>query len=265
MASHIRTRTFDWTVTRRADGWKPDCCPNFDPGLPHVVAHDVIEHLDDRSSFDGELRAFGVTMFGRMTVHPDGMYEASGSDLSSFLAMQDYKVKAPPKSLASRKLSHGAEHMLDNFMEEAEAQTARKAVWDGYKNPGAKPNVQRFLEVQEAVRGWVRIGYRVAARRFKKFGPHGVDKLYGDLTKAIERDYQRTPAKPGDTLTISVNLDTFDIKLHRGHRSPEVVEEAKKKARQEDPNYDKESNPQDEMDAFLNAMFGIRRRSGFSF
>jgi hypothetical protein len=257
MTSHIRSRTFDWTVTKAIDGWKPNCCPNFDPGLAHVVAHDVLEHLDDRSAFDGELRAFGVTLYGRFYGNPENMYEASASDLDVFLAMQNYKVPKPPHGLANKPLDAGAERMLSALLSDTEINAANTApMHKTGEQRTLVTNVEKFRSVKEDVRGWIRIGYRVAARRYKKLGHIGLDTLFGKLVDAVIKDARRDFPKPGDTLKIDVDLKTFKFTLKRGQLSPAEILKAEAAARIADPRHGKPRTHEDELQDVLRAIFG---------
>lgn len=236
--THIRTRGFDWVVTKAVDGWKPDCCPNFDPGLAHVVAHDVLEHLDDRQSFDGELRAFGVTMYGRMYAAPHRMYEASSSDLNVFLALQDYKVPKPPSNLANKPLDETGERMLRRLLRETEVNSASPGILrNNNDSRELRTDAEKFRSVVDDVRGWIRIGYRVAARRYKTLGHYGTDRLFTKLADAIVEDARENYPKPGDTLKISLDLDTFKFSLVRGQLSPEEVIKAEAAALKADPRH----------------------------
>lgn len=217
----FRRRTLDGP---KGYGWVPVGAEAFDAGVPAVVAHDVLEHLAYNEDFKGELLAFGTTLFGRvigrMAEDSRGsriQIEASGSDLSAFLAQQKYVVPEPRPFAQKLRLGAMAETALLTITEEARHQTclpqsscsdpecAACRTQNDHISPG------QFEEQNEKVLAWMRLGYKMAERFYGK--PERLFRLFTTLCDAIAEDHDDRLPKNGEKLRVEVDTERMAIKL----------------------------------------------------
>lgn len=202
-------------------GWKPDGCPNFYAGRAHHVAHDVIDHARDTEDFEGELMAFGATLFGRVTgVHSssdrNGQIEGTAHDLAAFLSKEKYQFKAPKPYARRLRLDDAAEKYLKLILNESISFTARDAgrCTDPTCGCGSKSMSEvLFRFVQEDVASWIRLGYRLAKRTYKD--PFAMNKMFHNLADDVGVDHDARRPYNGDKLTVTVDTVKHTYSLHR--------------------------------------------------
>lgn len=205
----MRTKSFVWDA--KADGWKPETQPTFTAGPGFLVAHDVLEHFNDDPAFKNELLAFGSTLYGRF--HDDNiMIDVSSDDLSSFLIDEHFEIDVPSQRWNKPLADPVAEQQLKAFIRRTGAKAVLKSVLSGSYAPSHK--IQEAVERCEV---WIRLGYRIAARRFIKRGPYAVRRLFGLIADAVNDDHDEYAPKAGDRLTIELNTETLDFSLQRSH------------------------------------------------
>lgn len=176
-------REFSWVTGHEVygNGWRPTECPDFDPVLTFGVAHDAMEHFKLDGTIEEEARAFGAILWGR---HFGGWWHRSNSfrtdfcdvmhdDLAKFVA-ESGSVQLPPPT---RPLKNGeAEEQLIRCV--CRARPALHDDWApvfGYDTERADIDLASYL-------GWMRIGYRMAQRRW---GRHMSQSAFADLFELV--------------------------------------------------------------------------------
>lgn len=195
-------------------GWRKADEPGFDPLGGMGVAHDVLEHFaDSTDSPADEFQALGASFFVRRehyyhykypyasfgrTVCP-GENVASGDlvEIANHIIHERMPLAEPP---ATRKTESDAEPWIANFIKEA---TASLPVNMGMED-GEPDELAELKEIIRKAAGWLRIGYRRAARRFKDgVGWCPEDRALG-MFMTIEREAAEClkHAEIGDSMTV---------------------------------------------------------------
>lgn len=229
-----RTRTFEWANGGTVEpGWIPvGAGEGWYPGGGFLAAHDLMEHLSDKSDWKHELRATGMALFDRRGVRTRDL-NSIVRDTVSFAAI-DHDFDAPPApALAHKPLPEKHERDIQAF-----AKEARKNIADGLA-AAAKDKA----EVPENVRKnsgtfvdkalpWVRLGYRDALRVFGDNG-HAVGELVDRVRDAVNNDHDMTRPLLGDRLTITVDTKALTLKLARSGNEGLSAAERDKRATSE--------------------------------
>jgi hypothetical protein len=208
-------RTFNWNTDH--EGWKPSECPDFDAGSGFMVAHDTLEHFNRNEKFEGELLAFGTTMWSRMSnfgAHQEKQIESSGSDLSEFLSDQKYKIREPSPYMNRLRLSDEAEDLLEKFMDKTRYFSVNPDMMRFiFSNMAGRPSVDKFDDVRFKITPWIRLGFKMAQRRYKD--PNNFLKLFVTTQKAVNDQHdQYMPAK-GDTLKVIIDFTALSCVLEQ--------------------------------------------------
>lgn len=205
-----RSKSFVWERGQVRDGWRPVDSPNFDPGGPVHVAHDTLEHFNGDESFESELMAFGSTLFGRASTGGEKDAEdqigSSVSDLVSFLREQEFDVK-PAAARWNKPIDGFAEEKIERLISEARTEFIRRGWFIIYP-------VSKFERTLEQCRPWIRLGYRVAARRFG--GDHALlDELFRKIFDGTIMDFKNKVPEVGEKLTVSFDTESRTVSLER--------------------------------------------------
>jgi hypothetical protein len=184
-----------------SDGWLPVNTPGFDPGGPHHVAHDVIDHITNSVKFKAELMAFGVTLYSRcQSIDSFGQSEHSAGDLAAFYRQQTGPIEKPLARWYKLRLDANAERRINKFMESVR-----------YKLPyTANKETLGRIEV------FVRLGYKMAQRRYGTTRGVELADFWQELRNKIARNHDaRPPPQIGDKLTVTFDTKTFHSTFKR--------------------------------------------------
>lgn len=209
----IKSRTFEWA----GRGWKPTDSPEFYPGAGLLVTHDTLEHYGTSTEFKNELVAFGITMFGRMTMRTNHQLRSSSIDLANFLAEEHYKVPAPSPYAAKLRLDAQAEFLLTRFM--SDTAHASHSPHPDYRSDKLISR-DHFLEKEEEIKAWIRLGYKIAKRLYKT--SENLWRLFKDLQNEVEMDHDFNTPKNGSMLRIDINLNKNTFNLYRYQKDKEL-------------------------------------------
>lgn len=199
-------RSFTWAVKDGREGWLPDGAPNFDPGVPVHVAHDTLEHFNGSESFKNELLAFGSIIFGRAYMDTTGqMIEVASNDLSGFLVNQKLEVE--------KAVTRWDRKLDDPYAESLVGHLAQLTYMKLIMHYGVPP--QLAARTVEKCLPWVRLGYRLADRRWKG-DHHMLDSLFERVFHRVIHDHDAHFPHVGDHLTVKIDTSKHSpIQLHR--------------------------------------------------
>lgn len=204
------TVKFVWTKDQEYGeyGWIPKDHPEFNMVSGFGLAHDVLEHFKgDTSDLNGEMRAFGAMLLIRAEgdwqpyrgYRNRPMSEDISSDLARFIREQkwsDDRLSRPPRTY---KLNEYVEQVIaDAFAETYRIVKAENEYEHDENDKITHHEAQVFLE---KALGWMRIGYRKAARRYHNAPPHYLASLFND----IECQTYKVTGDFGDELVVSVS------------------------------------------------------------
>lgn len=217
----IRSKTFVWTYggDYNDGGWKPEGMPNFYAGGPVIVAHDTVEHFNDNPAFHYELLAFGATVYARM--HEDdteGQVDVSADDLIGFLKKEDLKVRSPNQRWDKPLADAEDERRLRTMMDQT-----RSRLMFHYDFMYGRQKSDQAAEAVKRSEVWIRLGYRIAARKYKKHGPAKFFGLFKQIFDATYNDFDYRVPEPGERLTVSFDTDTLQYKFLRSRRKEPVA------------------------------------------
>jgi hypothetical protein len=219
------TRTFDWD-TKGKDGWKPSECPDFDAGNGFMVAHDTLEHFNRDEKFESELLAFGTTMWSRMSSHrgegQQKQINSSGSDLANFVSDQKYQIPDPSPYAKKLLLADNEEALLKKFMD--------KAVYYSDNNNGdvldlifghkKATSVEKFEVVKGKIMPWIRLGFKMAKRRFKD--PDMFLKMFVTVQRSVNNEHDNNESMSGDKLKVTADFTKLTCTLEHSRFRPIV-------------------------------------------
>ena len=213
MSRHV----FDWKEDQEYGGygWVLRGCPHFNAtAYGRTLAHDVLEHFKPKyGDLTDEMLAFGAMVWGRvqggwfynLTYNPSPAYHMA-ADLSRFL--HDHYCDPHTHSL----LDPGATRRLNDDMEDEIEAALRQAVKNANAEYADEETGELFTmgATVERMRGWMRRGYRAAARRYKGNRPEELCWLFDALAAHIDK--RHTHADEGEELVITIDPQSMTFK-----------------------------------------------------
>lgn len=180
-------------------GWRPEFMPG-DPYPAMAVAHDVLEHLPgDDGGAEAEFSALGAAVYVRgetgwfYSTFPGNVNSAEQHISSDFRDIMQ-RVRSGEQTLRAPRRTCSCD--ADSMIETVIRLGSKNMVSEG---DAPIPESQRKL-----IRGWMRIGYRSAARRYRVAGQHGSAYLFTTIMEGAARALKM--ADEGCKLLVSVNL-----------------------------------------------------------
>ena len=209
-------RKFVWQECPRygMHGWIAKGMSGFDAGFGLSVAHDSLEHFSATdTSIEGEMLAFGAILY----IRQDGAYwsrESRGAnefgpimegDLARFLCDVNGNLADPGRTV---KLDDCLEHQLEEVR-----RRARKTLVSEQRDSG------NYFPRDEALcraLGWIRKGYRKAARRYNnnRFPAYHVADMFADIEREVDK-LSKHGREDGDELHVRFSLTrlTTDVRI----------------------------------------------------
>lgn len=194
----MRTQTYTFTCEEHCEfgsnGWKIEGVQNADPLSGMGVAHDILEHYPGAGadmSVDGELMALGASFYVReYTKNMHSLGANAAADLPDIMrnVWDGYMRLGDPGRTVPIKAEYEIDNALEAFRKEAECDV------DIYSNF----NNEQALRI----RGWMRKGYRLAAKRWKNCG--SMRSLFDEIE--AEADKRLKHAELGERLTVSLHF-----------------------------------------------------------
>jgi hypothetical protein len=195
-------------------GWRQKGQPGFDPLMGMAVAHDALEHFrDGDDSIEDELQALGAALY----IRGNGGYWMNatpgvhiGSDLPEIIGHHVFEdMPMPPEPPRTKRLEDWAESEIDIAIQSATREWADRC--DG------EEQMQQARALLARARGWFRIGYRRAQRRYKGTDCNQLSYLFKQIEEAADRKLKH--AETGDELTLRVNIRrlSFEATVRRAY------------------------------------------------
>ncbi len=214
-------REFEWGEDEEYGwwGWIPKGFPEFNAGKGMLVAHDVLEHFtDDSGTLEAEIRALGAMVFirgeggyfwNKGSIHGPG--KNLGADLAKFYdELSDGmhscydEFSMPPRTC---RLDTEGDYIIEEALEEAKKLFRLEQEYNRNDNP---IDLKEPKEWERKMRGWLRIGYRKAVKRYCKAEPYACSELFRHIEMAVDNIY--ADFSQGDILTIKVNPKMLTFK-----------------------------------------------------
>lgn len=199
--------------------------PNFEPTAALGAAHDIMEHnvRTEKGTLHEEIKAFGAMLW----VRGDGQYWHSPqhacqnlySELENFLLNSVEDMLALPEPPKYREIRDAdsvypcAESVIreieTRFAHESTAVTLRAVAFD------MSISDEDLLDVRRKIRGWMRVGFLEARRRYKRRGlcVYETARLFERLRKELH----------AALTTMSKNKDSFTVEDHPRRAYPEEL------------------------------------------
>ena len=223
------SRSFEWRKDEEFGeyGWILAGFLNFNVSNGLGVAHDTLEHFiaGDDGSLTAELRAFGAMVYGRGL----GGYflrnayktteENLGYDFCNFLQELHWGKHSefgcfltPPKT---RKLAdEWAEQIIDGSLREGLKMFIAEGEYN--KEEISPDDLAQSKEWIEKMRGWMRIGFRKAQKRFHNNDPHQIAMLFDRIVERIDKHHKYGDF--GEILTVTVDPKRLKFKTSQEYR-----------------------------------------------
>jgi hypothetical protein len=193
-------------------GWVMNTMPHFDPGTGMTVAHDCLEHLSRREGLEGEMEAFGVSLWGR---HQGGYWAGKRSfrtewsyhvadEVAQFCAQAGMRIDKAPKAALledhlEAELAAMVEGALRGYPEQAE-------VYLGVEEDDL--DLEEARRIFEECARWIRRGFHAAEKKYDI----SVDE-FAELFSEIERRVDKIHPEIGDTLSVRFDRNSYDLEV----------------------------------------------------
>lgn len=189
-------------------GWKMKDT-NLDPLGGMGTAHDILEHFGEKNiSAASEFKALGASLWVRKTYAAQkGSYTTDqgkhiASDFPSIMRHVingDERLPVPPPT---RPLEEEAEIQINKAITEF-----RRESRDEFE-----PNDRAFVVgMADRIRGWLRIGYRAAKRRYRHHDHYTITSLFMDIE--TQSDKLLKTASEFDILNVDLDIKKATAKV----------------------------------------------------
>ncbi len=188
-----------------SNGWRLKTQPDFDPLGGMAVAHDILEHFPggDGSPSD-ELMALGASLHVRDGYHQNGSAGYNiGGDLPELMRHVFYENMSLRPAPITKPCDAEVEAEISAALDVLETDLE---YWSDDQE--IRTTIKRYYA---DMRGWMRLGYRKAKKRFKGLRRDQIQSLF--YTIEHEADRVLKMAEEGAELTVSVTLSSLSAKI----------------------------------------------------
>jgi hypothetical protein len=203
-------------------GWRPLEIPDFDPIGANMVLHDLTEHIPGAPALpEEEFKAIGAALYMRH----EGLYfqmigQRTDAALGAAFGMLYFHALPAKRETRPCPLVEEAQKPLD---ETATEMTAIATVLAGRNFCSSHvstyfPLSAKTAEVEASLKhalGWIRVGYRLAEKRFA-----GVDKKRWSQAYLSAQNYIESYLKSssdGDKLSVTVYPEQYRVEVAVSH------------------------------------------------
>lgn len=215
------------TMTKKI-GWRPKHMPGFDPVDALTTVHDCFEHFPktEVGGIQDELLAQGAMLWLRLEGGYFGEFGSSNFDLDSMLkrqvppawgmlyatalARRMAKQDAPMLDESVKPLPTRTEGVLMRIIATADDLIGKTGIWGSFEGRLCNLDLSQIRMLREVVMNsapWIRLGYRLAAKRYE-----GLDK------RRLVRLFNMTIEKVAASLLMEESIRT-----HRGEGEHSVL------------------------------------------
>lgn len=189
-------------------GLRPKDCPSFDPLTGMAVAHDMMEHPPgDTGEVSEELMAFGASIItrylgGYWNMQRGPVEENWDADVSNILLYVDSKgreLQAPEGRKGTVRLDDEA---LEGIVQRAGLLMSK---------PDEDNGRDRGLGDAEVITRWLRLGYRLALKRYRGCDVCSLAYLFKETEKAA--DAFLAHAYEGQEVEIRIDTDQYRVRV----------------------------------------------------
>lgn len=186
-------------------GWREKGKQHFEPLKGLAVAHDCLEHFpDDGPEIEHEVQALGASLHVRgleinNTYHSYERWESLESDMIELFRLyryQDVKFNTPPRTT---KLAADPEDQIDKLMSNLR-EFLESEMNDEDDDRTTSARLDSFVP---KVRGWLRVGYRRAVRRWR-LESWQICSVFNRISEKADK-YLKI-AEDGDEIKVSVDM-----------------------------------------------------------
>lgn len=225
-------REFEWREDEEYGGWGwiPKGFPKFNAGRGMLVAHDTLEHFtNDSGTLEAEIRALGAMVL----IRGEGGYfwnkgsiqgpeKSLGADLAHFYSelsngmhSDEGEFSMPPRT---RCLDTEGDYIIEQALKEGRELFELERKYNGSES---EVDEKKLKEWERKMRGWLRIGYRKAVKRYHNALPHELSYLFDCVEEKID-----TRFKSGEQYeTLTVKVDPKKLSFRVEVTCPEFIED----------------------------------------
>jgi len=205
-------------------GWKPLWMPEADSGASFTVAHDCIEHFpNDDGSVEAELMAFGAMLYVRVIPNwwrlygitdrgdPINILKGEFSFLMRYVEEREYPVThlRPRRKLYNDEAEEFLQEWVTAMIRDAKSEMSMGNVYPGDESY----NTVFVTDLHQRMVNWLRIGYRRAARRYRKMGHYGACELFDKIHReALEREGMADEGYTEMWITVNNTRETINVR-----------------------------------------------------
>ena len=213
---------FEWRQDEEygGEGWIMKGKPNFNASTGNGIAHDCLEHFrNDGDDLDAEMRAFGSMLWIRVETgwffnNGRGTLSAAdnlGSDIARFLEQMQHGELNLPKPGRTARLDDCMEDEIEAVIIEALKMANAEMQCNADEDYQPAP-FERGWETDRMI-GWMRIGYRKCAQRWKHSDAHSVAYAFDQIRALVHKQYK--DGQLGDELHIAVCPRRAHVEVNR--------------------------------------------------
>lgn len=199
-------------------GWIPTWMKGANTVTGRGAAHDILEHHPTMPlGAECEFHALGALFWGRGEAGWFSQYTMSPVDeviardhisiLERVAYEQETLVKPPRTHKLSEDLYGDADESLREIIRRGMQLTKKE--WD-YQNDVKMPIP---YDADERILGWMRMGYRYAARRFGAHHQWEMSHLFELISKEVDKIGKHEDLSPDDELVVSTNFKQFTARV----------------------------------------------------
>lgn len=190
-------------------GLRPANRPEFNHSSGITVMHDLLEHFpDDTGDVEGELMALGAMLYVRdgdnWFAHTNSRFGAARSTAAEMVPLStaldvDGRTHLRPCRQPPIRDKHGTiEGLLDAIYFETNCLLSQEF--------SSEPDMIEWTRDGADMLGWMRLGYRRAKRRYRRYSERHMEELFRCGAEQVDRFIATMRRAVGDDAIIDVRI-----------------------------------------------------------